>query len=179
MKRLLRMIVVAALALAGALTVNGCAMLKGQAASRVDLGDGMVFDVIPVGAAVTGANAVVPGSGEVLNKIEARLAAKREAKYGPFNGLPYTTTRSVILKNGTVITEAEIAKIVETLTPIVPAAVTRVIEPAAFGTVPAASGQGTEQIPPPQGSSGAASQPAAGSGTDAVDDLLEAIGGAK
>lgn len=159
------------------LCCSGCAMLKQEAASRVDLGDGMVFDVIPVGAAVTGANAVVPGSGAVLDKIEKRLAAKREAKQGPFNGLPYTTTRSVILKDGKIIPESEIAKIVETLTPIVPVPVTRVIEPAAFGTRPVAGGTA-------EGAEGGvvtadpAVPPLPTETTDAVDDLLEAIGGA-
>ena len=167
----MKRIIVVALAL---LACSGCAVLKDQAMQRVDLGDGMVFDVVPVGAAVTGANAVVPGSGEVLAKIEKRLAAQREAKLGPFNGLPYTRTRSVILKDGTVIAEAQIAKIVETLTPIVPAAVTRVIEPADFGTRPVGTTNSTTEAtdPPSPGSSGAASS------TDGVDELLEDIGGA-
>jgi hypothetical protein len=164
---------------------SGCAMLKQEAASRVDLGDGMVFDVIPVGAAVTGANAVVPGSGAVLDKIEKRLAAKREAKLGPFNGLPYTTTRSVILKTGVVIPESDIAKIVETLTPIVPAAVTRVIDPASLRSYAVASPAPIEAGPAmtetAEGgvlSADPAVPPLPTETTDAVDDLLQAIGGA-
>ena len=163
------------------LACSGCAVLKDQAKQRVDLGDGMVFDVLPVGPAFAGANAVVPGSGQILAKLEEQFAAKREAKLGPFNGLPYTRTRSVILKDGTVIAEAQIAKIVETLTPIVPAAVTRVIEPADFATAPigheeAQATQGAQPPavptdPPSPGSSGAASS------ADGVDALLEAIGG--
>lgn len=157
-----------------ALLVSGCASLSRETAERVDLGDGLVFDLIPVSAVAAGANALQPGAGSVVQQVERKLAAKREARLGPFNGLPFTTTRSVILKNGTVISEGEIAKIVETLTPIVPEPVTRVIAPSEFGTTGTAAPEtlGTtnrEEAQKAQGTNVAAT----------VGELLEEIGGAK
>jgi len=108
-----------------ALLASGCASVK----ERIDLGDGLVFDLVPVGA--------VPGdTGKALKFISDRYAVEREARLGPFNGLPFTTRRTVILKDGTEIPEERIAKIVRTRTPVMPAPVVDVLDPADFPSNP-------------------------------------------
>ena len=136
-------VLVAALALG-----SGCASIKQAATDRVDLGDGLIFDLVPVGPAFAAADKAAPGSGAVLRLIESDLKSKREAKLGPFGGLPYTTARQVILKTGVVIQEDEIAKIVRIRTPIVPAPVIDVVEPMDYGTQPPATLPIPEPTPP-------------------------------
>lgn len=154
---------------------SGCASMKQAATERVDLGDGLIFDLVPVGPAFAAADKAAPGSGAVLRLIESDLKSKRDAKLGPFGGLPYTTARQVILKTGVVIQEDEIAKIVRIRTPIVPAPVIDVVEPADYGTQPAATVPPAQPTPPvvtpeaPPAIDPPATPPAS------IEDRLEAI----
>lgn len=139
-----------------------------EVADRVDLGDGTVLGIVPISLAATAANAVRPGAGDYVNMLEGKLKSQREAKLGPFNGLPYTTTRQVVLKTGAVIPESEIERIVEIMTPTVPGPIIRVIEPANYNTVPATVAPVTNAPP--------AATPATEEAAATVSNLLEAIG---
>lgn len=141
----------------------GCSTVKQAAMERVDLGDGLIFDVVPVGPAFAAADKAYPGAGTVLKLVEAQLAAKREAKLGPFNGLPFTTERQVVLKDGTVIPQDKIAKIVRIRTPIVPQPIVDVVEPADISTQPVTNAPSASPIEP--------TTPA-----DDVDTALENLG---
>lgn len=145
------------LLLACAIT-SGCATPFGKkvnsaVAERVDLGDGMIFDLVPVSLGSKAADAAYPGSGKIIDAIEAKLKGQRDAKLGPFNGLPYTTQRQVVLKadlaaklGRAILSEQEIENIIEVLTPIVPGSITRVIEPKNFGTKTVAPVAGTNIV---------------------------------
>lgn len=71
---------------------------------------------------------------EAIHQIGNVIAPPKEEK--PFGGLDYTRQRQVVLRDGTVIQEQQIEKIVEILTPIVPAPIVRIIEPEAIATRP-------------------------------------------
>ena len=116
----------------------------GCAAARQNLGNNQVdipgVGAVPVETVARWADIARPGAGAAIRMGEAGLQdALGRTPQGPFGGLPYTTARQVVLKNGTVITEAEIERIVEILTPIVPAAIVRVGAPPDYVTAPVAT----------------------------------------
>ncbi len=159
---------IAAMLVAGLMA--GCSTIKQAAVERVDLGDGLIFDLVPVGPAFAAADKAAPGSGAVLKMVEGQLAAKREAKLGPFNGLPYTTERQVVLMDGTVIPQEKIAKIVRIRTPIVPQPIVDVVEPADVSIRPV-----TNSIPEPTANLSAQADQPAPPASD-IDAALEGIG---
>jgi hypothetical protein len=142
------------------LAAMGCASFQKAVSDRVDPGDGKVLGVVPVDLVSEGADAAAPGSGKIVGRIEEALKARREAKLGPFNGMAFTTRREIILKDGTSITEEKIAKIIETLTPIVPEPVVRVITPAQFVTVPQVEPVSTNEVFDPAFIEAAGGEPA-------------------
>ena len=110
---------------------TGCAQL------REGIGNGRVFGVVDVDDAAKAVDKLYPGSGSALRAISSGAAdLTGKTPIGPFGGLPYTIRRDVVLTDGTRIPEERIAQIVETLTPVVPAAIVRVVAPASFATAP-------------------------------------------
>ena len=84
---------------------------------------------------------------EAIHQIGNVIAPPKEER--PFGGLDYTRQRQVVLKDGSIIQEQQIEKIVEILTPIVPAPIVRVIEPEAIATRPVeAAPTPTPTLPP-------------------------------
>lgn len=131
--------------LVGVLCASGCAQLTGG------LGDGRVLSVVEVGTAASLLDKAYPGSGAALKALSAGAAdITGKVDKGPFGGLPYKVRRDVILTDGTSIPEERIAQIVETLTPIVPEAIVRVVSPASFGTTlaPAVEAPAPVSVPP-------------------------------
>ena len=115
MREVLKVIAVVVLAV----VAGGCASLtKG-------LGDGKIAGVVDVGAIAGAANLVRPGTGDAINTGEAALA--NAMGKGPFGNLPYTVERTGTLKDGRQFTEADIADLRETYTPIVPDAIVKQI----------------------------------------------------
>jgi len=99
------------------------------------LGDGKLANTVPITAIADAAEVARPGSKAIILAAEAQLKALTgKVEQGPFGGLPYTTTRQVVLKDGTRISEEQIAQIIEILTPVVPAAIVRVVLPADYTT---------------------------------------------
>lgn len=108
--------------------------IKAEVSGTVDLGDGKIFNLVPVSMASNAADSAAPGAGKIVDLVAGGFKERRDARLGPFNGLPYTVERQVVLKTGVVIPQSEIENIIEVLTPIVPSAITRVVKPAAFST---------------------------------------------
>lgn len=116
------------MAMAVAVSLCGCA-------SPWKFGDGKIGPV-SVDTVAGAADLARPGTGALIRHGETTLQNVMGVKVGPFGGLPYTTQRQVILLDGTIITDAQIAKIIEILTPVMPAAIVRTVLPADYVTVP-------------------------------------------
>ncbi|TXH09812.1 MAG: hypothetical protein E6R03_16175 [Hyphomicrobiaceae bacterium] len=147
--------------------------LGSTVADQIDLGDGMVFGIVPISEAASAVNKAAPGGGAVVDALGEHFAKQRQAKYGPFNGLQYTTERQVVLKTGKVIPQSEIDRIVEILSPIVPGPIVRVVEPQrmSYETVSGTSVPNGTNTPPatPRPAEGPAITPE----DQAALDLLE------
>lgn len=120
----------------GALLVaGGCAKLGN---GRVDLPGGAGIEVETLAAAVAAAGQ--PAVATAIRAGEVQLAGVMgKTPAGPFGALPYRTQRDVVLKNGQRIGQEEIAQIVETLTPVVPDPIVRVVAPEDLRLVPVAT----------------------------------------
>lgn len=153
----------------GVLLAAGCATggdkrisVRDAIADRVDIGDGEVMDAVPASTVIGAIDKAVPGSGTALTAAEENLKSRREAKFGPFGGLPYTIRPYAITKDGTVLTEKDLAEVGEIYVPVVPEPVVRVKK---FGE--AVTGAVVDQPVTPISQS------------KSSKELLEKIGGAK
>ena len=110
----------------------------------------MKYAILLVALALSGCAYLDAAKQEAIKQATAIIAPPAPPEERPFGGLDYTRQRQVVLKDGSIITEAQIEKIIEVLTPVAPAPIVRVIE---FNDIPsqpivAPSAPPTTQLPP-------------------------------
>lgn len=96
----------------------------------------MKYAILLVALALSGCAYLDAAKQEAIKQATAIIAPPAPPEERPFGGLDYTRQRQVVLKDGSIITEAQIEKIIEVLTPVAPAPIVRVIEPEAIATRP-------------------------------------------
>lgn len=95
---------------------------------RVDLGDGQIFDLLPVSPAAKALNIYKPGAGDALLKIEDVLAARRAANLGKtdtntIERLERVTSYQFLLKepvDGLILQASNISTVQRIRAPVVP-----------------------------------------------------------